>query len=139
MLLQNVKCLHPANYQSRKQWVSLKIITADNTEECKELRNLRSISEYSQENLASRYIVQLLDEFLHQGPNGSHQCLVFELLGPTVNAVLEDLYLSKDELEPESIMKISQQLLQTIDFIHGIGYAHGGMMIYGFFIIHLHL
>ena len=33
-------------------------------------------------DLDSEYIVQLLGDFLHEGPNGCHQCLVIELLGP---------------------------------------------------------
>ena len=31
-------------------------------------------------------------------------------------------------LEPETILRMSKQLLQAITFLHEIGYAHGGMV-----------
>jgi serine/threonine-protein kinase SRPK3 len=82
---------------------------------------------HSQGNLYSKYIVQLLDEFSHQGPNGTHQCLVFELLGPTVDAIVEEIY-GEELFEPENILRLTKQLLQAVSFIHEIGYAHGGMV-----------
>ena len=99
-------------------------MTADSRKESRELRNLQSLAGHSQ----GKYIVQLLDEFLHHGPNGSHQCLVFELLGPSLGAVITVYHDGGDNLEPEIVLKMSQQLLQAIAFIHDLGYAHGGMM-----------
>jgi serine/threonine-protein kinase SRPK3 len=107
----------------REQWVSIKIITAESSKQSAELRNFLSL----QGHLHSKYIVQLLDDFFHQGPNGTHQCLVFELLGPTVDAVVREIYEWEDVLEPETILRMSEQLLQAINFIHEVGYAHGGM------------
>ena len=112
----------------REQWVSIKIITADSSKQSPELRNLLSLAGYCQERLHSKYIVQLLDHFFHQGPNGTHQCLVFELLGPTVDTVVQMVHEVGDVLEPETILRISEQLLEAIAFIHEIGYAHGGMV-----------
>ena len=101
---------------------------ADNTKESSELRDFRSLAAHSQGSLCSKYIVQLLDEFLHRGPNGSHQCLVFELLGPSVDIILEEYREFGDRLEPETVLRMSEQLLQGIAFIHEAGYAHGGMV-----------
>jgi serine/threonine-protein kinase SRPK3 len=53
---------------------------------------------------------------------------VFELLGPTVDAVAREIYQGGDVLEPETILRMSKQLLQAITFLHEIGYAHGGMV-----------
>lgn len=120
-------------YFSRdKRWVSIKIITADRSKGDKELHNLQSLAQHSQGNLASKYLVQLYDQFLHNGPNGTHQCLVFELLGPSVGAVLRDLTECNMELEPEVIIKLSKQLLRAVAFIHRVGYAHGGMIVYSY-------
>ena len=120
----------------REQWVSIKIITAESSKQSAELRNFLSLARHRQGHLHSKYIVQLLDDFFHQGPNGTHQCLVFELLGPTVHAVVQDtvdavvqeIYEGLDVLEPETILRMSEQLLQAINFIHEVGYAHGGMV-----------
>jgi serine/threonine-protein kinase SRPK3 len=112
----------------REQWVSIKIIMAESSKQSAELRNFLSLAWHRQGHLRSKYIVQLLDDFFHQGPNGTHQCLVFELLGPTVDAIVREIYEGEDVLEPETILRMSEQLLQAINFIHEVGYAHGGMV-----------
>lgn len=109
------------------QWVSIKIMTADSTEHSQELSTLQFLATHSQGDISSKHIVQLFDEFLHQGPNGIHQCLVFELLGPTLITVVNDYHAVGDALEPETIVRLSEQLLQAIAFLHEVGYVHGGM------------
>ncbi|GFF72119.1 protein kinase dsk1 [Aspergillus lentulus] len=91
----------------------------------RELRNLRHLEKHSGRSLSSKYIVQLFDAFTHQGPNGLHQCLVFELLGPSVDKVLTDYYDSGDTLETEDILRMTEQLLEAIQFIHDAGMGHG--------------
>ena len=100
---------------------------ADITKDSHELSTLRSLAMHSGGDLCSKHIVDLLDDFLHQGPNGIHQCPVFELLGPTVDMIVSDNHTVGDLLEPEIILRLSEQLLQAIDFLHEVGYIHGGM------------
>lgn len=78
------------------------------------------------QNTTCENIVQLLDDFVHAGPNGYHQCLVFELLGPTVNVMVDDEYEADERLDVEIVIRITVQLLQSIEFIHNAGFAHGG-------------
>jgi serine/threonine-protein kinase SRPK3 len=99
---------------------------ADSSKESRELRNFLSLAEHCHGHPHSKYIVHLLDHFCHQGPNGTHQCLVFELLGPTVDTVARDIHEGGDVFEPETILRMSEQLLQAITFLHDVGYAHGG-------------
>ena len=113
--------------------MSVKIVTADRTNRSRELQNLRALAEHSKGGLGSEYIVQLLDDFLHEGPNGCHQCLVFELLGPTVNIIVNDYYEEGERLDTETLLKISTQLLQAVAFMHEAGYAHGGIVDYSLF------
>lgn len=80
----------------------------------------------SPENLSSKSIVQLLDSFAHEGPNEIHQCPVFELLGPSVDGVLADYREGRDELEPETVLRMSGQLLEAVRLIHCAGMRHGG-------------
>lgn len=47
----------------------------------RELHILKFLERQCRKGLSANYIVQLLDAFIHIGPNGTHQCLVFELLG----------------------------------------------------------
>jgi serine/threonine-protein kinase SRPK3 len=53
---------------------------------------------------------------------------VFELLGPTVDAVAQMAREVGEVLEPEIILRTSEQLLEAITFIHKAGYVHGGMV-----------
>ena len=110
-------------------------MTADSTKRSQEHCCLQSLTQCSQRSVGSKYIVQLLDEFRHQRPNGVHQCLVFELLGPSVDAVLENYHRAEDCLEPKTVLKMSKQLLQGLAFLHEEGYSHGGMTEHGPFII----
>lgn len=101
-------------------------MTVDSSKESRELRNLRLLAKCSKGSLSSKYIVQLLDTFTHPGPNGIYQCLVFELLGPSVVRVLGDYYNSQDTLETANILRLSEQLLEATKFIHDAGMGHGG-------------
>lgn len=87
---------------------------------------MQSLQQHCEGNLSFKHIVRSLDFFLHHGPNGVHQCLVFELLGPTVNKVLMDYVKSEKRLETKAILRMSRQLLEGIDFIHSAGIGHGG-------------
>lgn len=95
-----------------------------------ELQNLKFLEKHSQGRLSSSYIVQLLDSFTHEGPNGVHQCLVFELLGPSVDKVLADYHEGHDSLCTETILQMSTQLLKAIKFIYSAGMCHGGEYIF---------
>ncbi|RFU35315.1 hypothetical protein B7463_g1024, partial [Scytalidium lignicola] len=100
-------------------------MTADCTERSAELYNLQQLNELTQGN---KHIVQILDHFIHQGPNGDHQCLVFELLGPSVNMISEDYRATGERLATNTIIRMSRQLLEAISFMHEAGLAHGGLV-----------
>ena len=101
--------------------MAIKIITVDSSEHSGEPRAIQSL----QEKRASNNIVKLFDSFIHQGPNGSHKCFVFELLGPTLDTVVDEYGKLGDCLEPEFILKITKQLLQAVACLHKARYAHG--------------
>lgn len=101
-----------------------------NSENPRELHNLKLLEKHAPEGLSSEYITQLLDTFSHQGPNGIHQCLVFELLGPSVAKVLDYYNESADQegegyLYPFTILRLSKQLSEAVSFIHHAGMCHG--------------
>ncbi|GAB7342877.1 hypothetical protein MBLNU457_g0998t1 [Dothideomycetes sp. NU457] len=107
------------------QWVAVKIIAADRAGRSRELATHRALAGYSRETIEGVPIIQLLDEFLHNGPNGQHQCIVLELLGPSVDLVLADLREDGGLLATQEILTISRRLLQAVGFLHSVGYAHG--------------
>lgn len=104
----------------------MKIMTADSTSTSQELFILRALAANCDDDTSSIHIVRLLDDFLEESPHGHHQCLVFELLGPTVDIIVNDYHEEGERLDAETILNICLQLLQTVEFIHKAGYAHGG-------------
>ncbi|PMD58241.1 putative srpk [Hyaloscypha bicolor E] len=109
-----------------EMWVSIKVKSADSTENDRELGVLRAL----QEKMAIHHIIRQLDDFVHYGLNGCHQCLVFELLGPSVDTITNDYHEGGDQLDPETILKITTQMLEVISFMHKAAYAHGGLANY---------
>lgn len=73
----------------------------------------------------------LKDSFEHKGPNGTHQCLVFDAMGPSAASMVEDLpqSLTQDsELSRYPLWmakSIIRQLLLGIDYLHQNNIAHG--------------
>jgi len=102
--------------------VALKICKASSTTCRRELSTLQSL----RENHPLRFIVNLYDDFLHDGPNGSHLCIVTEFLGPSLSAVVEDYHRGGERLEPEDILRLTRQILQATASLHEAGFAHGG-------------
>jgi len=83
-----------------------------NSDKSREISNFKYLENHSSEELSANYNVQLLDSFFRGGPNGVHQCLVFELLGPSVEHVINDYVDGPDDLEPEINLRMSRQLLK---------------------------
>lgn len=118
---------------SRRQWVSIKVKTAaastkelDQDPEISILKQLeKHYTESRQHN--PRPFVQLLDCFHHIGPNGTHNCLVMELLGPSLFSVLECYEYRGEIFRPDTVLRASCQLLDALIFFHQVGFAHGGM------------
>lgn len=62
------------------------------------------------------HVIQLLDTFTHQGPNGVHVCMVFEVLGENLLGLIRRY---KHRGIPVVFVKqIAKQLLAALDFLH---------------------
>lgn len=90
------------------------------------------ISAKAPRDLNSRHITALLDHFQHQGPNGLHQCLVFEPMGASAASLVEELLENKPKMygKRERYPKwIARRLLvhtlRGLSFLHGCGIVHG--------------
>jgi serine/threonine-protein kinase SRPK3 len=123
-------CSHTEYCDSADRWVAIKITIADRSTQRQELSNLYTTEQKADGNPETKYFTRILDEFVHEGPNGSHLCLVSELLGPTVNIIARDYIDVGEQLEPRTLLRISRQLIQGIAFLHDAGFAHGGKCIY---------
>lgn len=74
--------------------------------------------------LGYAYVCHLIDDFQHQGPNGSHICLVFELMGETLRSFGAWFLESR---VPTSVMRrFTIQLLLAVDYAHETDIIHTG-------------
>ncbi|KAI5860175.1 putative serine protein kinase [Durotheca rogersii] len=117
---------------SNNRYVALKFLVSEISRPT-ELRILRHITKVAPVE-ASLYITQLLSEFQHHGPNGIHNCLVFEPMGPSVNTMVEELpqfkprkWDMKVRYPPQMAKSILKQSLLALAFLHENGIAHGDL------------
>jgi len=110
------------------RFASLKIIVAD-TSASSELDVVRRIKE-NQATAASpgsEYVMEIFDEFLLEGPNGVHQCIVSELLGPSIQQPdLEEIF-PEDCFPIDMAKKMCAQIVQGLAHLHRCKVVHGGM------------
>lgn len=73
--------------EDSQKYVSLKIIIADESRE--KSSELRLVDQEGLDfgEVGGEYIVVPSEHFWHDGPNGTHLCLVFPVLGPRVSAL----------------------------------------------------
>jgi serine/threonine protein kinase len=102
------------------------------TSSATELSILEKISNVASKDPDSQHITILLDEFQHEGPNGKHQCLVFETMGATAASLVKELSENKPKLYgkveryPKWIAKkILLHALRGLAFLHRNGVVHG--------------
>lgn len=67
----------------------------------------------------------MTDHFTLAGPNGTHDCLVLELLGPSVADVVES-YCKDDRLPARLAKSFAYQAFQGLDVLARQGICHGG-------------
>lgn len=103
-------------------------MTAKSSDQSQELEILRSLTTLFQQTNFTEHIAQLLDEFVHRGPNGDHQCSVLELQGQSLDKVLSESYHCGDQLEPCWILKWLRQVLQAATGIYEARYIHRGTL-----------
>lgn len=72
-----------------------------------------------------KYVCHLINDFEHKGPNGTHICLVFELMGETL---LSFGAWFRECMIPYSVMhRFAIQLVLALDFAHELDVIHTGM------------
>ncbi|KAK3681667.1 kinase-like domain-containing protein [Podospora appendiculata] len=73
-------------------------------------------------NVGYDFICHLLDDFELQGPNGTHVCLVFELMGETLHSLRA---IFDKQMLPNIVMrKFTAQLLVALGYAHDHGVIH---------------
>ena len=117
-----------ARDQSLHRNVALKIVTSENSSSMnRELCTHRRLLENSVPPTNDhKHILRFLDNFEHPGPNGTHNCLVLELLGPSVATVIEERFAS-NRLPGSVAKKACKEMALALEVLHAQGIGHGGL------------
>jgi serine/threonine-protein kinase SRPK3 len=71
------------------------------------------------------YVLPLLDQFEHEGPNGQHVCFVFDVLGHHLDFLTAKYKYGR--LPLKAVRTLARQLLLGLDFLHKeCGIIHTG-------------
>ena len=81
-----------------------------------EIKLLEKISTANPSHPGRQHIVSLLDHFEHSGPNGVHECLVFEALGESVLSTIKRYQYRG--LPIHIVKQITKQVLLGLDYLH---------------------
>ncbi|KAH8919968.1 kinase-like protein [Atractiella rhizophila] len=81
-----------------------------------EIQLLKKVVDSDPNHPGRNHVVQLLDSFKHRGPNGTHVCMVFEVLGENLLGLIKRY---QHRGVPEHIVKqIAKQVLLGLDYMH---------------------
>ncbi|KAJ5781203.1 hypothetical protein N7457_006363 [Penicillium paradoxum] len=83
---------------------------------------LTHLREGDRDQLGYDQICHLLDDFEHCGPNGTHVCFVFELMGETLRSF--GAWFIESRLPNPVIRKFTIQLLLALDYAHDHNVVH---------------
>jgi len=104
---------------SNNRHVALKVVKSDGhyTETAlDEIQLLQRVVSSSESHAGRCQVVGLVDHFKHSGPNGSHVCMVFEVLGENLLGLIKRY---QHRGVPQHIVKqIAKQVLLGLDYLH---------------------
>ncbi|KAF8960305.1 kinase-like domain-containing protein, partial [Flammula alnicola] len=104
---------------------SLKVLVAEASNSSSEIVVLRHLKHTKMDGPDRQFVV-LLDGFKIEGPNGMHQCIVTELLGPTLASDLSNIYYEKMAFPVDIANKMVTQIAQGVAYLYSCGVIHGG-------------
>ncbi|KAF8458760.1 kinase-like domain-containing protein [Kalaharituber pfeilii] len=107
-------------------YVALKILQASAPDS--ELRVLSHLSNGDPLHEGFNHVFNILKHFYHIGPNGKHLCLVTEVMGPSISALLFPLWekFGYSTRYPKQVVKqMTRQMLLGMTYIHSKGIVHG--------------
>lgn len=112
------------------KFASLKVNVAEvsNPLEVTILHHLRQGQSDRHDSTGQEYLVEILDDFHVEGPNGNHQCIVTEVLGPSISTDIEDIYDDGDLYPIDIAKKLVTQVTRGVAYLHRCGVVHGGMI-----------
>ncbi|BFZ57240.1 serine/threonine protein kinase, CMGC [Savitreella phatthalungensis] len=103
----------------KQRHVALKVVrsAAHYTETAiDEIKLCQCVAEANPDHPGYAHVVGLLDQFEHEGPNGRHVCMVFEVLGENLLGLIRRY---EHRGIPINVVKqIARQILLALDYLH---------------------
>jgi serine/threonine-protein kinase SRPK3 len=111
-----------------QRYVALKIIVASVEQDCKESGILQALMRKSTSHPGQNNVLSLLDNFMIEGPNGQHLCLVLQVAGPSITSLnySPGAVAGSRRLRSHLARKVAKQTVEALDFVHSCGFCHGG-------------
>ncbi|CAD6887157.1 unnamed protein product [Tilletia laevis] len=81
-----------------------------------EIKLLQKLVAANPNHAGRRHCVSLLDHFKHRGPNGTHVCMVFEVLGENLLGLIKRY--QHRGVPPNIVKQIAKQVLLGLDYMH---------------------
>jgi serine/threonine protein kinase len=116
-LCRNVKC-KPTEY------VAVKILMAElsndesNSREAKNIRRLQELAKVDAD--LEKYCLLPVDEFVIEGPNGTHQCFVYPVAGPSAGK-----FSIQVPNPTNTLRRVIRQAVEAMAGLHRHGVCHG--------------
>ena len=104
---------------------ALKVVVSEISQKSNEVRILQVLGSIPAKHEGQRHLRKLTDYFFHHGPNGRHQCLVFDVDGISI-PTLVTRYGGDMRLPGRVAWQLSKQVTLALDCLHSNGIAHGG-------------
>jgi len=92
-----------------------------------ELEILQHLRKADIEHPGYKYISSLEDSFTHEGPNGSHVCLIFKVMGENLSTFR--YWFGSGQILTPIAARFATQLLHAMDYAHTYGVIHTGMIL----------
>lgn len=105
----------------------MKVLSADcygTDKDIFEREILRHLRDADRTHLGYKYICHLVDDFEHSGPNGTHVCLVLELMGETLKTF--GTVFNKTMIPNPLMRRFAFYLLAALDYAHDSNVIHTG-------------
>lgn len=105
--------------RSTSRHVALKVVKSDGhyTETAlDEIQLLQRVTTSSESHPGRSHVVGLVDDFRHDGPNGSHVCMVFEVLGENLLGLIKRY--QHRGVPTHIVRQIAKQILLGLDYLH---------------------
>lgn len=81
-----------------------------------EIKLLNKIVQAKPDHPGRKHVVSLLDSFEHKGPNGTHVCMVFEVLGENLLGLIKKW--NHRGIPTALVKQITKQVLLGLDYLH---------------------